>query len=83
MLTFANCCLCLINVNDAWQNSNWCMVVDTKGIGKELHVMEKDKEEKTSLSDADIVPNRMKEGHRTISVFCLRGIPYLGIQGNV
>ena len=44
--------------------------------------MEKDKEE-TSLSDADIVPNCMKEDHRTISVFCLRGIPYLGIQGNV
>ena len=43
---------------------------------------EKDKEE-TSSSDAAIVPNRMKEGHRTISVFCLRGIPYLGMQGNV
>ena len=54
-----------------------------KKIGKEPYLMmEKDKEE-TSSSDAAIVPNRMKEGHRTISVFCLRGIPYLGMQGNV
>ena len=68
-LTFVNCCLCLTNVNDAWKNLNWCIVVDTKKIGKEPYLMrEKDKEE-TSSSDAAIVPNHMKEGHRTISVF--------------
>ena len=30
LLTFANCCLRLTNVNDAWKNLNWCIVVDTK-----------------------------------------------------
>ena len=83
LLTFVNCCPHLTNVNDAWKNLNWCIVVNTKKIGKEPYLMmEKDKEE-TSSSDAVIVPNRMKEGHRTISVFCLRGIPYLEMQGNV
>ena len=57
-----------------------------KKIGREpylLTTMEKDNKEETSSSDAVIVPNCMKEGHQTISVFCPRGIPYLGMRGNV
>ena len=84
MLTFANCCLRLTNVNDVWKNLNWCIVVDTKKIRKEPYLMmEKDNKEETSLSDVAIVPNHAKEGHRTISVFCPRGIPYLEMRGNV